>query len=69
MKFSQRIGITPATKSIQIEDIDTELQNGLWNALKMYFFDTLEKYTQHSRDTEFLLYSKVLWIKFYKFPI
>ena len=31
MKFSQRIGKTPLTKEIQLESIDPELKNGLWN--------------------------------------
>ena len=35
MKFSQRLGITPVSKSIQIESIDEELKNGLWNVYKM----------------------------------
>jgi hypothetical protein len=47
MKFSQRIGVTPSTKTIQVEDIDNELRNGLWNALKIYFIDPLEKYSQY----------------------
>jgi hypothetical protein len=69
MKFSQRIGATPSTKTIQVEDIDTELRNGLWNALKIHFIDPLEKYSQYSRDTEFDLFCKVLWLHFYKLPI
>lgn len=69
MKFSQRIGATPATKQIQVEEIDNELLNGLWNALKIYFIDPLEKYSQYSRDTEFDLFCKILWLHFYKLPI
>lgn len=69
MKFSQRIGATPSTKTIQVEDIDIELRNGLWNALKIYFIDPLEKYSQYSRDTEFDIFCKVLWLHFYKLPI
>ena len=33
MLFSQRNKYTPALKDIQIESIDEELRNRLWNAL------------------------------------
>jgi hypothetical protein len=39
MRFSQRIGKKKATKEIQLESIDTELQNGLWNIIKLLFVD------------------------------
>ena len=69
MKFSQRIGITPATKTIQVKVMDTELRNGLWNALKIYFIDPLEKYTEYSGGSEFDIFCKILWLHFYKLPI
>lgn len=31
MKFSQRMGLIPLSKEIQITDIDEDLNNGLWN--------------------------------------
>lgn len=68
MKFSQRIGKTAKTKDIQIEQIDIELKNGLWNLIKMMFLDKLEKST-YEGDPEFLTFSKILWHKFYKSPI
>lgn len=69
MKFSQRIGKVPAIKAIQIEGLDLELRNGLWNSLKIYFIDSIEKFNQYSRETEFDMFCKVLWLHFFKLPI
>ncbi len=41
MRFSQKIGITPITKEIQLEFIDEDLMNGLWNIFKMDFLDNM----------------------------
>jgi hypothetical protein len=37
MKFSQRIGITPAEKAIQIGSIDAALRNSLWSLLTVLY--------------------------------
>jgi len=37
--FSQRQGLKPLQKAIQRESMDTELRNGLWNALKLVVWD------------------------------
>lgn len=39
MLFSQRQGLTPAQKTLQLEQVDEELRNRLWNALKVYYWD------------------------------
>jgi len=31
LKFSQRIGITPVTKKLQVDSMDDDLRNSLWN--------------------------------------
>ena len=43
MRFSQRIGKTPVSKEIQLEHIDDELKNQLWNLVKIFYLDKLEK--------------------------
>ncbi|PZF70788.1 AbiJ-NTD4 domain-containing protein [Taibaiella soli] len=47
MSFSQRMGITPATKEIQLESMDDDLRNGLWNIFKTKILNhlTLRNYT------------------------
>lgn len=42
MRFSQRLGINPQVKIIQIESIDEDLKNGLWNALTLFYWDSYE---------------------------
>lgn len=69
MKFSQRIGKTPSTKNIQLESVDEELKNGLWNLIKLFVLDKISKYTKYDEDTEFDTFSKILYHRFYKLPI
>jgi hypothetical protein len=69
MKFSQRLGITPLKKPIQIESIDIELRNGLWSTVKLGFIDKLDKTRQNSRNSEFDFFCNRLWLFFYKLPI
>lgn len=70
MKFSDRLGITSSTKKIQIDFIDEELMNGLWNALKINVFEPLENinFGTHSPN-EFGTFCEALWHHFYKLPI
>ena len=69
MKFSQRIGKVSATKQLQIESLDDDLKNGLWNGLKLYVLDHLSKYGQYGDDTEFDIFCSILWQHHYKLPI
>ena len=39
MRFSQRQGITPATKVVQREEIDQDLRNSLWNVLTLFYWE------------------------------
>jgi len=41
MKFSQRIGKSIITKDIQIESIDNDLKNGLWNIYDLYLLERI----------------------------
>lgn len=70
MNFSQRIGITPLTKEIQLESIDDDLRNGLWN---IYDTKILQKisdthsYEFNIKPSEY--FSNTLWHHFFKRPI
>ena len=37
--FSQRIGIEPISKIIQLNDMDISLRNGIWNFLTKHYFE------------------------------
>jgi len=69
MKFSQRIGITSSIKQLQIESVDDDLKNGLWNGLKIYVLDKLSKHSQYSGATQFDIFCSTMWHHFYKLPI
>jgi hypothetical protein len=69
MRFSQRIGKKPATKNIQLETIDEDLLNGLWNMVKIFVLDRIPKDAQYGGETEFDHFANILWHKFYKLPI
>lgn len=69
MRFSKRIGKKPTTKNIQLETIDEDLLNGLWNMVKIFVLDRIPKYAQYLGKTEFDHFANILWHKFYKLPI
>jgi hypothetical protein len=43
LKFSQRVGITPIEKAIQIESIDIDLRSSLWSLLTIFYWDRFDK--------------------------
>lgn len=66
MKFSQRMGITPATKEIQLESMDNDLRNGLWN---IYYLGVENSFNNYHSDQSLRNYYGKLWMHFFKSPI
>lgn len=68
MLFSQRIGKTKIEKNIQLEDIDIELRNGLWNCYRMNIIDKLNydefSATRQAQASEY--FAIRLWHDFFK---
>lgn len=71
--FSQRKGIKPTKSVIQIDSMDDDLKNGLWNALFGHYFD-LVKHTHRvgyclssHPNLERLVYC--LWANHFKKPV
>lgn len=68
MLFSQRVGIKPIKSVLQVESMDDDLRNGLWNAILKCFFSFFD----YSKDGGWVSNSKyafileVLWKDFYK---
>lgn len=48
--------------------MDSELRNGLWNAVKICVIDKIIKSDEYS-NTFFKTFSQIIWIHFYKLPI
>ncbi|MFC5269615.1 AbiJ-NTD4 domain-containing protein [Adhaeribacter terreus] len=67
LSFSQRIGITPIKNIVQLESIDEDLKNALWNGLTIYYWKNLIKYdriTDNTHEVQVLLLS--IWGSFFK---
>jgi hypothetical protein len=70
MKFSQRIGKISTVKQLQIDSVDEDLKNGLWNGVKIYALDKLEKYNLYGNgDNQFKIFCSIMWHHLYKLPI
>ena len=68
MKFSERKGYKKFKKCMQIESVDIDLRNGLWNILDLSVFnsDALKQGYQND-DEEWIKYIFTLfWIRYYK---
>ena len=73
MNFSQRIGLKPIRKPIQIDGIDEELRNTLWSLLTAFYWDKYEApplatatYIKKSNLGELFI---SLWLLYFKKPI
>lgn len=68
MRFSQRIGKTPETKGIQIEEIDLELKTRLWNIISIFILDKLDD-TGRNENSTFRTFSTIVYHDFFKLPV
>ncbi|MCW3108079.1 MAG: hypothetical protein JWQ09_2585 [Segetibacter sp.] len=68
MRFSQRIGKKQSKVDIQLDSMDAELQNGLWNILRFTFLDDLGS-QQWTSNTNYESFIKSIWFSFFKEPI
>lgn len=73
MDFSQRMGFTSSTKAAQIDGIDNELRNSLWNVLVINLYSKFSpEYTFASdllKGSNFYRYAENLYLSFYKIPV
>jgi len=75
MRFSQRAGLTPATKLAQRESIDDDLRSSLWNLLSLFYWDKYEPpggtydTTDYVRDSSLYPLVLPLWLHYFKKPL
>jgi len=67
MKFSERMGIIKAKNIVQLEKMDNELRNGLWNGFKIHYLDKFNEYL--IKETKYEKFLKTLWMDFFKFSL
>jgi hypothetical protein len=68
MRFSQKIGKTSIRSIFQVDDMDDDLRNGLWNIILDDFINTI-RYGYYIGDLRIESVFEYLWIKFFKNPI
>jgi len=71
--FSQRRGHKPASKALQLEEVDEDLRNSLWSALHDIYFshwNDLDQYAQflsnEAQQIRTLL--ETIWCEYFKYP-
>jgi len=68
--FSQRMGIKPIKTVIQVDFMDDDLRNSLWNALCLFYWSKVEgNWISSSINAYIDLLLKVLWLDYFKKPI
>jgi len=70
MLFSQRIGKRPSVKEIQIESIDDDLKNGLWNIYDLFILSKIPidfSYIYNLNPS--YVFSSSLWHNYFKRPV
>ena len=67
--FSQRKGIKPVKEVMQVDNIDDDLRNGLWNVLTDCYWDEAFEYSCLSSSHDLHILFKRLWHSYFKRPI
>lgn len=67
-RFSERIGLVPLKTDIQLDYIDEELQNSLWNVLLKYILEPLTG-EFYLKDSPYKYFIESLWFNHFKEPL
>ncbi|MCH7573963.1 MAG: hypothetical protein IIA59_02455 [Candidatus Marinimicrobia bacterium] len=69
LRFSQRKKLTPVKEVIQIDDMDDDLRNSLWNALDEILWSHQFYLSRYGAEPRIWFVGKILWDEFFKLPI
>lgn len=73
LSFSQRMGLAPAVKVAQVDNIDTQLKNSLWNVLTLKclsgYYSRERSFPDRLRTSNFKDFAEKLYSDFYKAPV
>lgn len=72
MNFSERYGYKSAKKMIQIDSMDLQLKNGLWNMLLIYCFQREASQSNNllnSTNAELYSFCAQVWINYFNRPL
>lgn len=68
LSFSERYGFSQPKSVIQIDSMDDDLRNSLWNALFVFYFDGITSQTSE-KNTAIMGFTKFYWLRYLKWPI
>lgn len=66
MRFSERIGKRAPKDAVQVDTMDDDLRNGLWNAFYIFVADDMNIYQQRLLDSIFASFAVRFWDSFLK---
>jgi hypothetical protein len=66
MRFSQKIGKTPVRDQIQIEGVDTKLENKIWNSVLVDFFNKIKTSRYNNEESDLGNILKHIWVEFFE---
>ena len=69
MKFSERIGISKVDTALQVQGMNDDLRNSLWNILDIIMWSSKDFITTQFGEARIQDFSSRLWFNFFKLPI
>jgi hypothetical protein len=67
--FSEKYGYKKIKSVIQIESMDDDLRNSIWNALCIYYFDQMKNPYLSMETAYHQMLVKSIWLNYFKLPI
>jgi len=71
MKFSERKGLVPVSRIIQVEGMSDELRSSIWNVLDTRIWSEagFKDWYRNQEEPRIREFSKILWLYYFKRPI
>jgi len=69
LSFSQRKGIEPVKSALQVDSMDDDLRNGLWNALTIFYWNRMRGYNPVELFPKLHTLCQSLWFSYFKYPL
>jgi hypothetical protein len=67
--FSQRAGLVPRAKAIQVKGMDDALRNSLWNVFQMFVLNRIPRTEQYHVRYDFKVFAQGIWFRLRKLPM
>jgi len=67
MRFSQRIGKKPVKSVLQVDNMDVDLRNRIWNTVLEDFFGKVNSFTSNYEESDLGHLYRFLWKEFFNY--